>query len=131
MTRLSHEAMHYEMHANASEHWSSQKKCLADRLSRWRSCDQESSSDHHRRTTSHHENVMSCEKTADRVSCFGSRLDLRNGRFDLVVRVLHSHKMITLVPNGTRSKRSSTCTLIMRTQPFETDRPIEDGSVVP
>lgn len=38
---------------------------------------------------------------------------------------------VTCVPTGTRSYRSMTCSLIMRMQPLDTDRPIDEGCVVP
>jgi len=42
-----------------------------------------------------------------------------------------SQRTVTTVPIGTRWYRSCTWALIIRMQPFETERPIEDGWLVP
>lgn len=58
-----------------------------------------------------------------------SRVVLRPGLVNLGRK--RGYRTVTLVPMGTRLYRSSTCSFNIRIQPFDTERPIDRGAVVP
>lgn len=50
---------------------------------------------------------------------------------DRTIPAFGSHSTVTRVPTATCSYRSMTCSFSIRMQPFETDVPMDHGSVVP